>query len=87
MVVVVLLSPYTTICLLSLLALYIRIYVNVYRRQRKRLHVVIFHLFPRGGQSDVFLERGRGMTSILLLFIKMELVYRNAAFQTDSNRY
>jgi hypothetical protein len=48
--------------------------------QRTRSHVIIFHLFPRGdgGLSDVCLEMGRGMTSIPLLFIKMELVYRNS---------
>jgi hypothetical protein len=32
---------------------------------------------PRG-VSDVCMERGRVMTSVLLLFIKMELVHRNA---------
>jgi len=31
-----------------------------------------------GGLCDVCLEMGRGMTSILLLFIKMELVHRNS---------
>ena len=52
------------------------IYTYVYLCQRQKSHFISSP--GGGGMFDVCLEGGRGMTNILLLFIKVELVYPNA---------
>lgn len=74
MSVVARLGPYPITCLLSLFLLYIYVYICVSVREA----MTSYFISSPGGLSDVCLEKGRVMTSILLLFIKMELVYRNA---------
>jgi hypothetical protein len=53
----------------------IHTYIHMFQRREA---VSSYFISTPGGLSDVCLEMGRGMTSILLLFIKMELVYWNS---------